>query len=69
MQAWLLKYLGPIFFDKLFKAFSAWISELIRRQKEAKQNANALKTYKEVIADPTKTREERQRAEENFLNS
>ena len=68
MQAWLLKYLGPIFFDKLFKAFSAWISELIRRQKEAKQNADAVKKYTDVVSNPNATREERQNAENDFIN-
>lgn len=76
MLAWLLvplkgllKWLAPIFIQELIAHLKAWILEKKRQRDEAKQNKKAAEDYKAIVNDPTKTREERKNAEDDFINS
>jgi hypothetical protein len=65
--------IGTWILDYLIKRLQSWLSALIdQKVKTKKQDAQAVKAaeeFKEVVNDPTKTREDRKRAEDTFLNS
>jgi hypothetical protein len=72
VQAWLLRvasYFVWFFAEKIFAGISDYIRELVKRRAEAKQNKEASKAFKDIVNDPTKTREERKNAEDDFINS
>lgn len=61
------------FMDYVVKRVASWFNALLRQNKKVKdQNSEAEKqadNYQKEVDDSTKTREERRRATDEFLNS
>jgi hypothetical protein len=69
----MLAKIGTFILDYVLKRFWSWLSAFWKQdQKVDKQNVEAEKSadeFQKVVVDPTKSREDRKRAEDTFLNS
>lgn len=69
----MLAKIGTFILDYIGKKLWSWLRTLfVQKEKVADQSEQAEKKaddFQKVVADPTKTREERRRAEDTFLNS
>lgn len=78
--AWLLKpflaiarfilpYIVPEIISRLTNGIKKYFADKKAKKEEAKQNAQASEEYKQKVADPNATREDRKNAEDDYLNS
>lgn len=69
----MLAKIGTFILDYILKRAWSWLSAWFRVEKKTKaQEQEAVKAadeFQKVVNDPTKSREERRRAEDDFLNS
>jgi len=71
-MAWLLRigsYIGPMLLEFIWGKLSRYLSERKARKEEAKKEKEATAAYKDAVAKPDATREERKNAEDDFINS
>lgn len=69
----MLAKIGTFILDYIFKKFWSWLSAFWKQDKKVdQQDKNAKESaekYQAVVDKPNPTREERRRAEDDFLNN
>lgn len=71
MAAWLARigaYLGPMILEFVWGKLKRYLDERKARREEAKSQKETATAYKEAVANPDATREERKNAEDDYLN-
>lgn len=61
-------WIVPFFLEYLGGKISAYFKNRKKLKEEAAKQRETATAYKEVVANPDSTREERQRAEDDYLN-